>query len=274
MPHNSTAAASSTALLPACAATSRWMSQAVATPPTCTARRVIRHPKHILPNRKCMMLAPLVHVVKPRPPAQMRVLSDRRMRHCQDPRPDANIATQIHCNRIPPPQQHIHWPDHQRGHQQNQRRIRRRKAGSHHPVFVRPRKINTRHHTCAEHKQRQMMLDEAAAKTTIPGLVQLVTGRKRHLFLGYLHRPAFSPKPAALTISLISRRITSPAVSSVASKIPNAWHPFHKLNESPGPKPLAGSLLPLLRWWLNCGVKESPAEMNALFHCMVWNELK
>lgn len=37
---------------------------------------------------------------------------------------------------------------------------------------------------------------------------------------------------------------------------------------------LAGSLLSLLRWWLDRGAKEPPAEMDALFHRMVWNGLK
>src|SRR4051812_20961356 len=33
---------------------------------------------------------------------------------------------------------------------------------------------------------------------------------------------------------------------------------------------LAGSLLSLLRWWIDRGAKESPAEMDELFHQMVW----
>jgi AcrR family transcriptional regulator len=33
---------------------------------------------------------------------------------------------------------------------------------------------------------------------------------------------------------------------------------------------LAGSLLSLLRWWLNRGAKESPAAMDELFHRIVW----
>lgn len=37
---------------------------------------------------------------------------------------------------------------------------------------------------------------------------------------------------------------------------------------------LAGSLLSLLRWWLNRGAKEPPAEMDELFHRMVWNGLQ
>jgi AcrR family transcriptional regulator len=37
---------------------------------------------------------------------------------------------------------------------------------------------------------------------------------------------------------------------------------------------LAGSLLSLLRWWLDRGAKEPAAEMDALFHRMVWNGLK
>jgi AcrR family transcriptional regulator len=34
---------------------------------------------------------------------------------------------------------------------------------------------------------------------------------------------------------------------------------------------LAGSLLSLLRWWLDRGEKESPRAMDDLFHRMVWN---
>jgi len=37
---------------------------------------------------------------------------------------------------------------------------------------------------------------------------------------------------------------------------------------------LAGSLLSLLRWWLDHGAKEAPAEMDELFHRMVWNGLR
>ena len=33
----------------------------------------------------------------------------------------------------------------------------------------------------------------------------------------------------------------------------------------------AGALLSLLKWWLDRGMKESPAEMDQLFHRMVWN---
>jgi AcrR family transcriptional regulator len=36
---------------------------------------------------------------------------------------------------------------------------------------------------------------------------------------------------------------------------------------------LAGSLLSLLRWWLDRGEKETPASMDELFHRMVWNGL-
>jgi len=36
----------------------------------------------------------------------------------------------------------------------------------------------------------------------------------------------------------------------------------------------AGSLLSLLRWWLDRGAKEPPSEMDELFHRMVWNGLK
>jgi AcrR family transcriptional regulator len=34
---------------------------------------------------------------------------------------------------------------------------------------------------------------------------------------------------------------------------------------------LAGSMLSLLRWWLDRGAKESPRAMDDLFHRMVWN---
>ncbi len=37
---------------------------------------------------------------------------------------------------------------------------------------------------------------------------------------------------------------------------------------------LAGSLLSLLRWWLDRGEKESPESMDALFHKMVWSGLR
>ncbi len=37
---------------------------------------------------------------------------------------------------------------------------------------------------------------------------------------------------------------------------------------------LAGSLLSLLRWWLDRGEKESPQTMDELFHRMVWNGLQ
>ena len=37
---------------------------------------------------------------------------------------------------------------------------------------------------------------------------------------------------------------------------------------------MAGSLLSLLRWWLDRGAKESPAEMDDLFHRMVWKGLR
>src|SRR5215216_2615663 len=35
----------------------------------------------------------------------------------------------------------------------------------------------------------------------------------------------------------------------------------------------AGGLLSLLTWWLDRGMRESPAEMDQLFHRMVWNGL-
>jgi AcrR family transcriptional regulator len=37
---------------------------------------------------------------------------------------------------------------------------------------------------------------------------------------------------------------------------------------------LAGSLLSLLRWWLDRGEKESPQAMDEMFHCMVWNGMQ
>jgi AcrR family transcriptional regulator len=37
---------------------------------------------------------------------------------------------------------------------------------------------------------------------------------------------------------------------------------------------LAGSMLSLLRWWLDRGAKESPRAMDELFHQMVWNGLQ
>ncbi len=37
---------------------------------------------------------------------------------------------------------------------------------------------------------------------------------------------------------------------------------------------LAGSLLSLLRWWLDRGAKESPHAMDELFHRMVWRGLQ
>jgi AcrR family transcriptional regulator len=37
---------------------------------------------------------------------------------------------------------------------------------------------------------------------------------------------------------------------------------------------LAGSLLSLMRWWLDRGAKESPGAMDELFHRMVWNGLQ
>lgn len=36
----------------------------------------------------------------------------------------------------------------------------------------------------------------------------------------------------------------------------------------------AGALLSLLAWWLDRGMRESPAEMDELFHRMVWNGVK
>ena len=37
---------------------------------------------------------------------------------------------------------------------------------------------------------------------------------------------------------------------------------------------LAGSLIALMRWWLDCGAKEPPQVMDKLFHQMVWNGLR
>src|SRR3984893_2109714 len=37
---------------------------------------------------------------------------------------------------------------------------------------------------------------------------------------------------------------------------------------------LSGSLLSLLRWWLDRGEKEPPADMDKLFHQIVWNGLQ
>lgn len=37
---------------------------------------------------------------------------------------------------------------------------------------------------------------------------------------------------------------------------------------------LAGSLLSLLRWWMDRGAKETPRAMDELFHRMVWNGLQ
>lgn len=37
---------------------------------------------------------------------------------------------------------------------------------------------------------------------------------------------------------------------------------------------LAGSLLALMRWWIDRGAKESPKAMDALFHRMVWKGLE
>jgi hypothetical protein len=37
---------------------------------------------------------------------------------------------------------------------------------------------------------------------------------------------------------------------------------------------LSGSLLSLLRWWMDRGAKESPAAMDEMFHRMVWKGLQ
>jgi len=56
-----------------------------------------------------------------------------------------------------------------------------------------------------------------------------------------------------------------------------------RLSELPGGKSIppnqlaaiafthAGALLSLLTWWLDHGMRESPAEMDELFHRMIWN---
>jgi hypothetical protein len=36
----------------------------------------------------------------------------------------------------------------------------------------------------------------------------------------------------------------------------------------------SGSLLSLMRWWLDRGEKESPQQMDAMFHQLVWTGLK
>ncbi|HEY6765042.1 MAG TPA: helix-turn-helix domain-containing protein [Candidatus Sulfotelmatobacter sp.] len=43
---------------------------------------------------------------------------------------------------------------------------------------------------------------------------------------------------------------------------------------APRSSALAGSLLSLLRWWLDRGAKESPRAMDELFHQMVWSGLQ
>jgi AcrR family transcriptional regulator len=37
---------------------------------------------------------------------------------------------------------------------------------------------------------------------------------------------------------------------------------------------LAGSLLSLLRWWIDRGAKDSPRDLDKIFHRMVWNGLQ
>ena len=34
----------------------------------------------------------------------------------------------------------------------------------------------------------------------------------------------------------------------------------------------AGALLSLMKWWIDCGMKQSPAEMDELFHRVVWGQ--
>jgi AcrR family transcriptional regulator len=43
---------------------------------------------------------------------------------------------------------------------------------------------------------------------------------------------------------------------------------------APRAQALAGSLLSLLRWWLDRGAKEPAGEMDDLFHKMVWNGIR
>jgi hypothetical protein len=43
---------------------------------------------------------------------------------------------------------------------------------------------------------------------------------------------------------------------------------------APRASALAGSLLSLLRWWLDRGAKESPQAMDEMFHRMVWTGLQ
>jgi AcrR family transcriptional regulator len=50
--------------------------------------------------------------------------------------------------------------------------------------------------------------------------------------------------------------------------------PSHRQRELAGRAfALAGSLLALLRWWLDRGAKEPPHEMDELFHRIVWDGL-
>ena len=44
--------------------------------------------------------------------------------------------------------------------------------------------------------------------------------------------------------------------------------------EGPASHALAGSLLSLLKWWLDHGAKESAQEMDELFHAIAWNGLR
>ena len=54
-----------------------------------------------------------------------------------------------------------------------------------------------------------------------------------------------------------------------SGRVPNV--PQHELGARAAA--LAGSLLSLLRWWIDHGGKESPRAMDELFHRMVWNGL-
>jgi AcrR family transcriptional regulator len=62
----------------------------------------------------------------------------------------------------------------------------------------------------------------------------------------------------------IARRLTE---SGQSAKIPQ-----RELNARAAA--LSGSLLSLLRWWLDRGEKETPQEMDDMFHRMVWTGLK
>ena len=72
----------------------------------------------------------------------------------------------------------------------------------------------------------------------------------------------------------IERRLTeSKRLSKLRlSKLPQPRLPQGELGARASA--LAGSVLSLLRWWLDRGAKESPRAMDELFHRMVWNGLQ